>query len=75
MTHPQLTQQDKDAMSEYINGENDALELDIPISDDYYYLMGWYDTKAKLARGELTNQLKTTTNHSSNTDIDDWEVF
>ena len=75
MTHSQLNQQDKDAMSEYINGENDALELDIPTSDDYYYLMGWSDTKAKIARGELTNQLETTNNHSSNTDIDDWEVF
>ena len=75
MTHPQLNQQDKDALFEYINGENDALILDSPTSTDYYYLMGWYDTKAKLARGELTNQLETLTNKSINADIDDWEVF
>lgn len=75
MTYPQLNQHDEDALFDYINGENDALILETPTSTDYYYLKGWYDTKAKLARGELTEQLETIASCSINASIDDWEVF
>jgi hypothetical protein len=51
-------QADEDALLNYIDGENDALTLDKPTSNDYYYLMGWHDTKEKLARGELTIELE-----------------
>jgi hypothetical protein len=54
MDYLQLSSRDEDALFEYINGENDALTLETPASDDYYYLSGWHETKAKLARGELT---------------------
>lgn len=75
MTHPHLNQHDEDALFAYIDGENDALVLDAPVKNDYYYLMGWYDTKAKLARGELTAQLKIITSCNVNACIDDWEIF
>ena len=58
MTHPQLNQQDEDALFDYINGENDALVLDSPVIHNYYYLMGWHDTKARLERGENIPQLE-----------------
>jgi hypothetical protein len=53
MIHLQLTQQDKDALFEYINGENDALVLETPALNNYYYFIGWYETKAQLDRGKL----------------------
>ncbi|HHP7231700.1 MAG TPA: hypothetical protein ACFCUY_12680 [Xenococcaceae cyanobacterium] len=58
MTHLQLTQQDKDALFDYINGENDALVLDVPALNNYYYLMGWHETKAKLDRGEIISKIE-----------------
>ena len=75
MTHPQLNKQDEDALFDYTNGENDALVIDNPALNNYYYLMGWYDTKAKLARGELTNQMETVNNHSGYAELDETEVF
>lgn len=57
MNYSQLSSRDKDALFEYINGENDALNLETPASDDFYYLSGWHETKAKLARGELTIEM------------------
>ena len=44
---------DIDAQHLYIEGQNDALALDKPASNDYYYLCGWRDTKAQLASGKL----------------------
>lgn len=68
MNYSQLSRRDEDALFEYINGENDALTLETPASDDYYYLSGWYETKAKLARGELTIEV----NKSNLTDKNEW---
>ena len=70
MTHSQLSRQDEDALFEYINGENDALVLENPVLHNYYYLMGWYDTKAKLARGEIIPQLKEIAEYET---TEDWE--
>lgn len=58
MIHLQLTQQDEDALFDYINGENDALVLDSPALNNYYYLMGWHETKARLDRGEIIAQIE-----------------
>ncbi|WP_319422166.1 hypothetical protein [Pleurocapsa sp. FMAR1] len=57
MNYSQLSSRDEDALFEYINGENDALTLETPASDNCYYLSGWHETKAKLASGELTNEM------------------
>ena len=72
MTHPQLNlQADEDALFDYIDGENDALTLEQPASNNYYYLLGWHDTKDKLARGELTIEFKE--EKVNNLDDDNWE--
>ena len=63
---------DEQARSEFIDGQNDAIDLLSPQSDSYYYLEGWRDAKRRLTRGELcwvyTKQQQLTTD-------DDWEVF
>ncbi|MGV2831987.1 hypothetical protein [Myxosarcina sp. GI1(2024)] len=72
MDYLQLSSRDEVALFEYINGENDALSLETPASDDYYYLSGWYETKAKLASGELTievNKSNLTNKNKWNEDI------
>ena len=72
MTHPQLNlQADEDALFDYIDGENDALALEQPASNNYYYLMGWHDTKDKLAKGELTIELAR--EPENNTDDNNWD--
>lgn len=53
MTHPYPNKQDEDALGDFIDGENDALVLDEPLSNDYYYLLGWNSTKERIANGEL----------------------
>jgi hypothetical protein len=70
MTHLQLTQQYEDALFEYINGENDALVLETPALNNYYYLMGWHETKARLDRGEIIAQIEEIARYES---TDDWE--
>jgi hypothetical protein len=47
---------DEDAYFLYNCGQEDALALEKPTSDDYYYLVGWHDTKRKLASGELCEE-------------------
>lgn len=64
---------DEQAYSEFIDGQNDAIELLSPQSDSHYYLEGWHDTKRRLATGELCwvyeqQQQQPVTS-------DDWEVF
>ena len=53
MDYSQLNRRDEDALFARIEGENDALILETPNSDDDDYLMGWQDTKTKIANGEL----------------------
>ena len=53
MDYSQLSKRDEDALLNRIDGENDALNLETPSSNDHYYLTGWHDTKARLANGEL----------------------
>lgn len=57
MDYLNLSSQDTDALYSFIDGENDALILDTPASEDYYYLMGWEDIKYRIAQGELQFQL------------------
>ena len=57
MDYLNLSSQDTDALDSLIDGENDALILDTPASEDYYYLMGWHDVKYRIDRGELQFQL------------------
>lgn len=57
MDYSQLSRRDEDALFARIDGENDALILETPNSDDYYYLTGWHDTKNRIANGEL-NKVK-----------------
>lgn len=64
-----------DAYFEYINGQNDAIDLISPQSNNKCYLEGWRDTKRKLANGELCQvyeekqkQLKPSTDNQ-------WEEF
>ena len=64
---------DEQALSDFIDGQNDAIDLLSPQSDSPYYLEGWHDTKRRLADGELCwvyEQQQQTFN-----DDDDWEVF
>lgn len=75
MTHLQLERQDEDALFDYINGENDALVLDNPALNNYYYLMSWHDVKASLERGELTERLENINNNLINEEIDEIEIF
>lgn len=75
MTHLQLNKQDEDALFDYINGENDALVLDNPALNNYYYLMGWHDAKASLERNELTERIENINNNLINEELDEIEVF
>ena len=75
MTHLQLERQDEDALFDYINGENDALVLDNPALNNYYYLMGWHDTKTSLERNELTERIENINNNLINEELDEIEVF
>ena len=64
---------DEQAYLEFIDGQNDAIELFSPQSDSPYYLQGWHDAKRRLANGELcwvyeSKQQQPVTD-------DDWEVF
>ena len=73
-----LHQRDEDALFEFINGQNDALNLKSPQSKDYYYLQGWHDTKRKLARGELCQQFEqhiAEIEYQKNWTPDEWEEF
>ena len=73
-----LHQRDEDALFEFINGQNDALKLNSPQSEDYYYLQGWDDTKRKLARGELCQQFEQSIaeiEYQKNWTPDEWEEF
>lgn len=49
---------DADARDNFIDGQNDALALLSPQSQDYYYMMGWHDTKRKLANGKLCKEFE-----------------
>jgi hypothetical protein len=76
------------AYLEFIDGQNDAIELLSPQSkelspefdsgactlrDSYYYLQGWHDTKRKLASGELCWVYEE--EQPQPVTDDDWEVF
>ena len=64
---------EEQSRSEFIDGQNDAIDLLSPQSDSPYYLQGWQDTKRRLASGELCwvyEQQQQIFN-----DDDDWEVF
>ena len=54
----QFSSRDEDAIFAHINGENDALTLETPNSDDDYYLTGWHNTKTRIVNGELDNESK-----------------
>jgi hypothetical protein len=73
-----LSQRDEDALFEFINGQNDALNLKSPQSDSYYYLQGWYDTKRKLARGKQAREferVQAEIEPQENWTADEWEEF
>ncbi len=53
MNYSQLNSRDEDALFARIEGENDALTLETPNSDDHYYLTGWHNTKTRIVNGEL----------------------
>lgn len=53
MDYSKLSRRDEDALFARIEGENDALSLEAPNSDDSYYLLGWHNIKTKIANGEL----------------------
>lgn len=60
----------------YIDGQNDALTLEIPQEpDNYCYMQGWQDTKDKLAAGDpqVCNALIKASIKQS--DLDHWEEF
>ena len=64
---------EEQSRSEFIDGQNDAIDLLSPQSDSPYHLQGWQDTKRRLASGELCwvyEQQQQIFN-----DDDDWEVF
>ena len=65
---------DEQARSEFIDGQNDAIDLLSPQSDSYYYLEGWHDAKRRLADGELCWVYPKHRQPVINTN-DDWEVF
>lgn len=56
MDYQNLSSRDKDALDSFTDGENDALILNTPASEDYYYLLGWEDIKYRIDRGELQFQ-------------------
>ena len=58
MNYSQLNRRDEDALSARIEGENDALTLETPNSDDGYYLTGWHNTKTRIVNSELDNESK-----------------
>ncbi len=73
-----LNQRDEDALFEFINGQNDALNLNSPQSEDYYYLLRWHDTKRKLARGEQARgfeKVQAEIQLQKNWTADEWEEF
>lgn len=63
---------DEQAYLEFIDGQNDAIELLSPQNQSYYYLEGWHDAKRKLASGELCWVYQQ---QQQPTDDNDWEVF
>ena len=63
---------DEQAYLEFIDGQNDAIELLSPQNQSYYYLEGWHDVKRKLASGELCWVYQQ--QQQPETD-DEWEVF
>ena len=72
---------DEQAYLEYTDGQNDALALESPASNDYYYLMGWHDTKQELTQGkpetcrafkQVSAEIERRTNWSYS---EDWEEF
>lgn len=65
---------DEDALNQFIDGQNDAIDLLTPQSQDYYYLLGWQDAKRKLASGELC-WVYEKQQEPSRSDDDDWEEF
>ena len=64
---------DEQALSDFIDGQNDAIDLLSPQSDSPYYLQGWQDTKRRLAKGELCWVYEH--QQQAFNDDDDWEVF
>ena len=64
---------DEQAYLEFIDGQNDAIELLSPQNQSYYYLEGWHDAKRKLALGELCWVYPK--QQQQPTDDNDWEVF
>ncbi len=69
-----MTRQDEDARFEFINGQNDALSMLSPQSQDPYYLQGWHDTKRRLASGELC-WLYEKQQQQPPAATEDWEEF
>ena len=61
---------DEQARLEFIDGQNDAIELLSPQSNSYYYLQGWHDTKRRLASGELCWVFQ-----EQKTEYSQWEEF
>ena len=61
---------DEQARLEFIDGQNDAIELLSPQSNSYYYLQDWQDTKRKLASGELCWVFQ-----EQKTEYSQWEEF
>ena len=61
---------DEQAYLEFIDGQNDAIELLSPQSNSYYYLQGWHDTKRRLASGELCWVFQ-----EHKTEYSQWEEF
>ena len=69
-----LNHEDEQALSEFIDGENDAITLIKPQSDSYYYLEGFKQTKRKLASGKEC-WLVTGTGEQPTQEEYTWEIF
>lgn len=64
-----------DAYFEYINGQNDAIDLISPQSNNRCYLDGWHDAKRKLAKGKLCWIYEERQNQSELSTDNQWEEF
>jgi hypothetical protein len=64
-----------DAYFEYINGQNDAIDLMPPQSNNKCYLEGWHDAKRRLASGELCWIYEERQKENEPSTDDRWEEF
>ena len=64
-----------DAYFDYINGQNDAIDLISPQSNSKYYLEGWHYAKRKLAKGKLCWVYEERQKQNEFSTDNQWEEF